>query len=109
MPYKTHIFANGEVLTADEMNNIISGIDTLFQAIPFEITTFTSNISGIQEKGTTINIITFSWASNREPKELKLNGETISSTLKTITLDNLNVINDKTWTLSATDYQDNTA
>lgn len=36
MEYNTHTFVNGEVLTADKLNNIVNGIDNIYETVGYE-------------------------------------------------------------------------
>lgn len=73
--------------------------------VPISITSFAHN-AGTRELGDTVSDVTLSWALNKAPTALTLDGEAIGTELRTITLSGLSIIGNKTWTLAATDERD---
>lgn len=73
--------------------------------VPIKITSFNNNI-GTVEIGKTITSVTFNWSLNRKANEVTLDGEIVDSDVSQITLSDLNITSNKTWTLKATDNRD---
>lgn len=76
--------------------------DLLYEAI--SITSFSHN-AGTKEMGDTVKSVALSWATNKTPDTLTLDGETLDVTLTSKALSGLSITKDngKTWTLKATD------
>lgn len=55
------------------------------------------------EKGRTINSVVLSWAANKVPKEVYVDGKSFEATNTDITLADLGLTSDKTWTLKVVD------
>ena len=80
------------------------------QYVPIEILSF-SNSVGIAEKGSTLNEITLKWELNKDPETILLNGQARADlkTLRSLTLKDMSLTTDKTFTLQATDEKGKTA
>lgn len=76
--------------------------------VPINISSLSHN-AGTQEMGATLTSIELTWVTNKTPAELTLDGSTIDSALTGTTLSGLNITNNKTWTLEATDERNATA
>lgn len=74
--------------------------DLLYQAIA--VTSFTNNVNKAEE-GSTVNTVVLSWATNKTPTALTLDGADIDVALKTKTIENANLKKNKRYTLRATD------
>ena len=76
--------------------------DILYEAI--SISSFGHN-KGTVERGVTVTDVTLSWATNKTPTTLTLDGESIDTSLKSKTISGLSITwdNNKTWKLIATD------
>jgi len=72
--------------------------------IPIEINSFSSSITSA-EIGSNITSVTLDWSLNKPASSVKIDGNVIQTagTTGSITLTNLNIKNDKTWTLTAED------
>lgn len=71
-----------------------------------QITSFTNDKNTLQ-KGAVITEITFNWNVNKDMKSVMLDEEAITPpTLKTKTLTEQNITDNKTWTLKVTDEKD---
>lgn len=72
--------------------------------IEAENTTSTSSKDWITaELNSTVNEVTLSWDLNKVPTTIKLDGETLSTDLTSITLTDLGITESNTWTLTVTD------
>lgn len=74
--------------------------DLLYTAI--QITSFNNNVNTV-EMGRTINTVTLNWNCNKVPKALTLDGSALDVSLKTKTIENAAIKQNKTFTLKATD------
>lgn len=74
--------------------------DLLYTAI--QITSFSNNVNTV-EMGSTVNTVTLNWNYNKVPKALTLDGSDLDVTLKTKTIENAAIKQNKTFTLKATD------
>ena len=74
--------------------------DLLYTAI--QITSFNNNVNTV-ELGRTINTVTLNWNYNKIPKSLMLDGSQIDVALKTKTINNVTIKQNKTFTLKAID------
>lgn len=74
--------------------------DLLYTAI--QITSFSNNVNTV-EMGSTVNTVTLNWNYNKVPKALTLDGSNLDVTLKTKTIENAAIKQNKTFTLKATD------
>ena len=74
--------------------------DLLYTAI--QITAFSNNVNTV-EMGSTVNTVVLNWNYNKTPKTLTLDRESIGVTLKTKTIENAAIKQNKTFTLKATD------
>lgn len=74
--------------------------DLLYTAI--NITSFSNNQNTV-EMGRTIDTVNLTWAINKTPIELTLDGASIDVSLRAKTVENAGIKTDKTWTLVATD------
>lgn len=74
--------------------------DLLYTAI--QITAFSNNVNTV-EMGSTVNTVVLNWNYNKTPKTLTLDRESIDVTLKTKTIENAAIKQNKTFTLKATD------
>lgn len=73
---------------------------------PISITSFTNNISTV-EKGSIVASATLNWTTNKTPSAIVLDDEVISDpTVQSITINNMSLTSNKTWTLKATDERD---
>lgn len=73
--------------------------------VPIKITSFNNNV-GTVEIGRIISSVTFNWVLNKEAKTITLGGESMMSDVKQVTLENLSLSTNKTWTLKVTDERD---
>ena len=82
--------------------------DLLYE--PIAISSFTHN-AGTKERGTTVTDVVLTWAINKTPKTLTLDGATlnVSTTSKTLSGLALTWDNNKTWNLVATDDREATS
>lgn len=69
---------------------------------PIQITDFTNNVNTV-EMGRTIDSVVLNWNYNKTPKTLTLDGDGIDVSLKTKTIENAAIKQNKTFTLKATD------
>ena len=69
------------------------------------ITSFSHN-AGTKERGSVVTAVTLTWAINKTPKSLTLDGEALDVGLTNKALTGLNITNNRTWTLKATDERD---
>lgn len=76
--------------------------DLVYEAI--NITSFSHN-AGTKEMGATVTSVNLTWATNKTPTTLTLDGETLDVALTSKALSGLSITKDnvKTWTLKATD------
>ena len=72
------------------------------QYVKIQISSFTNNVNTV-EMGSTVNTVVLSWATNKTPKTLTLDGAALDVSLKTKTIENANIKANKTYTLKATD------
>ncbi len=77
--------------------------DILYEAI--QITSFSNNVNAV-EMGSTVNTVVLTWAYNKTPKSLTLDGTAIDVALKTKTIENAGIKANKTYTLVAKDDRD---
>ena len=86
----------------EEINGILA--DLLYEPIAF--TSFTNNV-GTVELGSTVNSVTLTWATNKTPATLTLDGTSIDVSLKSHTYSGLALkptsVTTKTYTIAATD------
>lgn len=88
-------------------NNVGEALDALlYQKI--EITSFGNNVNQV-EMGSTVTSVTLNWNYNKTPKTLTLDDQQLDVSLKTTTLSELNLTQNKTFTLKATDEKNATA
>lgn len=82
--------------------------DLLYE--PIAILSFTHNI-GIKERGALVTDVALSWATNKTPATLKLDGVSLDPSVTYITFDRLSITwdNNKTWKLDVTDDRNATA
>lgn len=80
--------------------------DLLYKAIAIE--SFTCSV-GTQEMGATVTDVTLKWKTNKEPKTLMLDSESLTVTDTQKVLSGQSITTNKTWTLKATDDRDATA
>lgn len=66
------------------------------------INSFTNTVNTV-EMGSTVTTVTFNWSTNKTPKTLMFDSETITPTDKSKTLSSLSVKANKNWTLKMTD------
>ena len=66
------------------------------------INSFTNNVNTV-EMGSTVTTVTFDWSTNKTPKTLMFDSETLTPTDKSKTLSSLSVKANKSWTLKMTD------
>lgn len=76
--------------------------DLLYKAI--SVTSFSHN-AGTKEYGATVNSVTLSWAINKTPTTLTLDGQALDVSVRSKTITGLSITKDKnkTWKLVATD------
>ena len=76
---------------------------------PIAITSFSHN-TGEKEMGATVTSVNLTWATNKTPTTLSLNGETLDVTTKSKPVSGLNITMDQsswpTWTLRVTDERE---
>lgn len=77
--------------------------DLLYKAIAIE--SFTCSV-GTQEKGATVTDVTLKWKTNKEPKTLMLDSESLTVTETQKVLSGQSITENKTWTLKVTDDRD---
>lgn len=70
--------------------------------IPIAVTSF-AHTAGTREMGETLRSLTLKWALNKEPTALSVAGEAVSGKSGEITLADLQVTQDASWQLTATD------
>lgn len=89
-----------------EINNTLA--DILYE--PIAISSFTHN-AGTKERGATVTGVTLSWATNKTPTTLTLDGASLDVGTTSKTLSGLSITwnNNKTWKLIATDTRNATA
>lgn len=112
MAYQCHNFCNGEILSADQLNEIEQGLVALEELLadhlydPITITAFTAKDTATGkntlEIGSTVTNVAFAWSFSKTPQTITLNGETIPVDSTGTTLD-VNVSGDTSWSLVATD------
>lgn len=78
----------------------------LYEAI--SITSFTNNV-GTVELGSTVTSVTLTWATNKAPTTLTLDGTAMDVALKTHTYSGLNLTSNTSYTLKVTDERDASA
>lgn len=66
------------------------------------ITSFSHN-AGTKERGSVVTAVTLTWAINKTPKTLTLDGEALDVGLTNKALTGLNITSNRSWTLKATD------
>lgn len=82
-------------------DNVSDALDSLlYKAI--SITGFSHNV-GTQEMGSTVTAAKLTWAFNKTPTTLTLDGEEIDVESTSVELTDLAITTSKTWTLKATD------
>lgn len=86
---------------AATLDKVLSDIADI-QYTPISITSFSNNVN-TAEKGSTVSSVTLNWNYNKTPKTLKLNNEDVEVSTKTKVIDNANLTQNTTWTLTATD------
>lgn len=91
-------------LTNEDKEEIESRLANL-EYVPIKITSFNNNV-GTVEIGRTITSVTFNWALNKTASEITLDSENVESDVTQITLSDLNITSNKTWTLKVTDERD---
>lgn len=74
--------------------------DLLYKEI--SITSFSHN-AGTKERGSVVTDVTLTWAINKTPKTLTLDGEALDVGLTNKKLTGLNITKNRSWTLKATD------
>ncbi len=88
----------------DELTEVKKALaDLSYEEI--QITTFTNNV-GTAEIGSAVTAVTLSWATNKTPSSLTLDGTSIDTSLTSQTLTGQSITADKTFTLSATDERE---
>ena len=88
-------------------NNVGEALDALLYK-KIEITSFGNNVNQV-EMGSTVTSVTLNWNYNKTPKTLTLDDQRLDVSLKTTTLSELNLTQNKTFTLKATDEKNATA
>ena len=97
--------ANQGVVIQNQITEINSKLaDLMYEVIAF--TSFTNNVGTI-ELGSTVNNVKFTWATNKTPTTLSLDGISIDKNLTSYTYNDLALkptsVTTKTYTVSATD------
>lgn len=88
-------------VVGDRLSDVEKDIaDLLYQ--PIQISRFKTNL-GTQELGAVVQSVTLSWALNKDPVTLALDGVALSNALRAKTLTGLTVTDVHNWTLVATD------
>lgn len=139
MAYLKHKFTTGQILEADYLNEMEDGIEIIESELetvkssvsekhetlntkissmeqqlsdllykPIQINGFSSNMTTV-EMGKTVNSVTLNWVLNKTPTTLTLNGEVLDPELRTKKLDNLNIVSEMSFTLTAKDERGATA
>lgn len=95
----------------DSITDIINRLNTL-EYKPISITSFSNNVNTV-ELGTTVNSVTLTWAMNKTPSTLTLDGTSIDTSLKSYTYNDLALkptsVTTKTYTLKATDEKNSSS
>lgn len=100
---------SAQELYSERLSDLESKVDDiLYKAI--SISSFSHN-KGTVERGVTITDVVLSWATNKTPTVLTLDGESIDTSLKSKTISGLSITwdNNKTWKLVATDERNATS
>ena len=92
--------AYGDKTVADVLD------DLLYTAV--QLISFTNNVNTV-EMGSTVNTVVLKWDYNKTPAELTLDGAAVDVALKTKTIENAAIKQNKTYTLSAKDERDATS
>lgn len=95
----------------DGLSNRITDLETQISDMlfkPISITSFTHD-KGIQEIGSTVTSVTFTWVTNKTPVSLTLEGLGINVGYTSAKFTELSITDNKTWTLVATDEKGNRA
>ena len=110
MGYKCHDFCDGQVLSAEALNEMDQGISDIEQQLAEYINTLaitkftvidTASGKSVLEIGSEVTNVTFAWAFSKTPKTVTLDGVSKDTDSTGDTLSE-NVTNNKTWTLVAT-------
>ena len=80
--------------------------DLLYTAV--QLTSFSNNVNTV-EMGSTVNTVVLNWNYNKVPTELTLDGSALDASLKTKTIENAAIKQNKTYTLVAKDERDATS
>lgn len=104
VPFLTSTLANLVVL--QDGKSVQEAIDDI-NYFEIAITSFTHSM-GNQEKGSTLNDVTLKWVTNKTPKILSIDDVEIDAKLKTITLGEQGLTQNKTYKLKAVDDRDYT-
>lgn len=106
----THEFSDVNGLN-DSITDIINRLNTL-EYKPISITSFSNNVNTV-ELGTTVNSVTLTWAINKTPSTLTLDGASIGTNLTSYTYNDLALkptsVTTKTYTLKATDEKNSSS
>lgn len=98
-------YKEGSVKEAlDDMNEKLG--DLMYEAIA--ITSFTNSVNTV-EMGSTVNTVVLTWKTNKTPKTLTLDGEIITNSLTTKTIESAGLKSNKTYTLKAVDEREASA
>lgn len=113
-------------ITCKELDELINNFPQLAQKLEnieqqlanllyneIKITKFSNDVK-TAENGSTVNKITFSWATSKTPTSIELAGETLDSNVTSYTLDNLGLTKDsdqaaKSWQLTVSDEREHKA
>lgn len=98
---KLNGFSGGGEGTEERLDTLEAQMAELLYT-PISITSFSHN-AGTKEMGSTVTSVTLSWATNKKPTSLTLDGSAIDVSLKSTTLTGLSITSGKTWSLKATD------
>lgn len=94
----------GDSNVQDALDSLMDDMaDLMYTAI--NITSFSNNVNTV-EMGSTVNTVVLTWATNKTPKTLTLDGAALDVALKTKTIENAGIKANKTYTLKATDDRD---
>ena len=121
--------AEAEITIGENGNWFINGKDTMQPSVPtvvdnritevekqielinykeIQIVSFKPNVS-VAEIGSTINDVTLSWTTNKEPKEISLNGEALDTKATSKAITSANLTGKTTYTLTVKDEKNATA
>lgn len=100
-----------DVYSKIEVDNMLATIESQIADLLYKeisIASF-SNSVGTVEKGRVVNTVTLEWATNKTPTTLTLDGVSLDVSAKSYTYNNIEVKENKKWTLLVSDERGKTA